>query len=340
MKATCCLMPILGVLTWGQAFAQNSRADGLACVRSYFQISVESTDIYDPEVAFEPNEATQLITDIAERANFDIKLRAITCDQIDNAVPFQPNASDQLPEQLKSQTFIIYRRSWMRTILGQKREKAIFILGHELGHIIKKHQTERVSLQRLQKEKEADREGGCAVARLGGDWTTLADVIAQTRDEVAGDYPSRSESTNLAREGFLECGGRLSEDNFPSTEVVYWYKRADNGRVVEALNGLGLNVDVRQTGIYEGVDFSDYNTSTVTCHAGAPISLVRQVALALYDNGIEIRGISKPDFKNRRIRNRITVEATSWNHARLTRRAIQDLSYCPSQYDPTYGAHR
>ncbi|MDW9812099.1 hypothetical protein [Sinorhizobium meliloti] len=340
MKAISYFFPTMcALLVCGPAASEN-REYGLECVRKYYNITAESTDVDEREVAFKPDEATQLIKDIAERAGFNITPKAVTCDDIANAIPFEPQAQDQLPDELKSLTFIIYSRSWLRTVLGTQRDKAVFILGHELGHIMRQHLTERSSLTRLEMEKEADYEGACAVARLGGDWNTLLDVIAQNRDDADGDYPSAEHSTDIARVAFSECGGRLLDEDLPVTKVVYWYKRADDGKAIEALNDLGVNLDVRQSGVYMGVDFSERDTNTVTCHEGAPISLVRAVALALYDQGIEITNISRPDPENRHLTNRITVEATSRGRPQLTRSAIRDLDYCPSQYDSTYGSFR
>lgn len=313
----------------------QTRTVGLACVKKYYNVKDETSTV-EPEMAFSPSEATQLIRDIAERSELGYFPTAITCDYVDNAVPFVPIESDSLPHPLNSKSFIIYKRSWLRTVLGSQREKAIFVLGHELGHITRRHTSS--SMARIQMEREADYDGACAVAKLGGKWETLVDAIYQNRDDNPGDYPSARQSIEIAKVAFADCGGNQNPSK--STKILYWYKRADNGRVVEALNALSANLEVRQSGIYEGVDFSDRETTAVTCHEGAPISYVKKVALALIDNGVKITGISEPDNKNKGIRNRITIEATSHGQVPLRRSDVERLNYCPSQLDDTFGTFR
>lgn len=99
-------------------------------------------------------------------------------------------------------------------------------------------------------------------------------------------------------------------------------------------------MEARQSGVFKGVDYSDRDTDTVTCHSGTSIDLVRKIALALFDEGIPLRAISEPDAENTRFKQRITLEAAAKNRPLLTRDAIYQLQACPTQIDPVYGKGR
>ncbi|RWL45257.1 MAG: hypothetical protein EOR60_15030 [Mesorhizobium sp.] len=307
-------------------------------MKRYYHVVNANSSADLKENAIAPSEATQLLQDIARRSNLTMRPRALPCDWIANATAFEPQESDKLPPELVSALFVIYNRVWVRTALGRDRDQAVFLFGHEMGHLSRGHLHKK--MPRLQMEKEADYEGACAVARLGGSWASLSQLIYKIRDDVDGDYPSAAHSLEIADGAFRDCGGNQKVSDSAGITVVYWYKRVDNGAVVDTLNYLGDALVVKQSGVYKGVDYSDRPTDTVTCHKGASISVVKKVALSLFDRGIVIRAINEPDAENAALTNRITVESAARTRSPLTRQQISDLSSCPAQSDPVYGKRR
>lgn len=328
------------------AWTDSGYDDGLSCVRTAFGIkSNKNTGDYR-EFNLAPDEWTQLVSDISARSGLALRPQAVACDQVSNAAPFVPKADADLPENLKQSQFVLYNRIYMRTLLADDRDWAIFILGHELGHITKHHiDTRMFSISRFEQESEADYEGACTVAKLGGRLETIYSLLPHIRDPVDGDYPSIEHSRAIARRAFDDEKCKVKpvdgiDVDAANVEVIYFYKRADEGRAVDALSRIGVTPSVRQSGVYKGVDYSDQPTDSVTCHAGVPIDFVRKVALALFDKGVAVRAINKPDTENARLEGRIIIESTARTRPTLTRDQIEALDNCPSQLDPVYGKGR
>jgi hypothetical protein len=89
------------------------------------------------------------------------------------------------------------------------------LFGHELGHFLNEHFTARANVPPAQQEEEADRFAGCAVARLGGEWDVLADLLSRLRREKDELYPNRVQSLEAALQGFRRCGGNDSPPEQP-----------------------------------------------------------------------------------------------------------------------------
>ena len=222
MKKLLTLTVLIGsVLSVSSALSQTHYR-GLQCVKDYYGVRDSSNN--DPdlvEVRFSPDLATQLLQDIVARSNMQLNPSAVDCDHIANATAFQPEDNDGLPDSLRSRHFIIYNSLWVREVLGESRDRAIFLLGHELGHISRHHLTSRKTISDLEKESEADFEGACAVARLGGEWAVVEELISRLRGEVDTDYPSAKTSMRLARAAFRECGGNHEQKvNYPDTKII------------------------------------------------------------------------------------------------------------------------
>jgi hypothetical protein len=331
---------MLGVLMTGTTSDAANRQTGLRCVKEYYGITDNTPANADmKEVNFAPSLATQLLEDIVSRSNLDLKPVAIPCDQVENASPFEPESGDGLPSELGQKKFIVYQKLWVREVLGKSRDMAVFLLGHELGHIIRQHF--RRDLDDLTMESEADSEGGCVLARMGGAWPPVEDLLSRLRPDVDSNYPSAKKSIRLARTSYEDCGeGRKSDTPNLKTEVLYFYKRADEGKVVSVLNRLAPNFQVRQSGVFQGVDFSDRQTDTITCHDGSSLDLVKELALAMFDEGVPLKAISKPDADIKRFKNRVTIEAAAKGRPQLSRREIELLDQCPDQSDPVFGKGR
>ena len=348
MKLASLALAIALLLTQRDAEAET-HSQGLQCVENFFHIKTKVASADDALFDIAPDDANQVMKDIAVRSARKLNPVAIDCEQINKASAFQPWSSDRLPANLQSKQFVIYNPNWIREVLGPNRDMAVFILGHEFGHIVNGDTAEskadavsdkQKNETRLEMEKKADYAGACSLASVGGAWAALDNLIPRIRGIKDVNYPSAEMSLDIAREAFAACGGRLEPDPRETTKVVYWYKRADNGKVIEALNAIGAHLDVRQSGVYQGVDFSDRETDAIICSQGASIGYTRRIALALYDAGIELRGISAPDAANTQIANRITIEAAAKDASILSRQQIVDLKKCPAIDDPIYGRWR
>jgi hypothetical protein len=335
-------LAMMELVVFGSGAWAESHVRGRDCVRKYYGINDStSSNVDDVEIDIAPSLATQLLQDIAVRKTPKLNPRAIDCDQIRKATAFQPSDNDGLPANLFDKNFVIYNDIWVRETIGKNRDMAVFIMGHEFGHLLKSHLTTRRETTSFEMESEADYQGACAVALLGGKWSSVEEIIEKLRGDIDTDYPSAATSMKISREAFDDCGGnRDVASQTPNIDVVYFYKRADEGRVVGALNQLGVKSSIRQSGVFRGTDYSDRDTDTVTCHAGVPVDFVKTVALALFDAGVSLRAISEPDPENLRFERRITIEAVAKTRPLLTRDEIENLTRCPMQTDPVFGKAR
>ncbi len=89
---------------------------------------------------------------------------------------------------------------------SKERDEAIFIFGHELGHILNRDFTTNFTLLRLTKETNADRFGGCVAGALGVSWDHLQGLLSRIRGDIDEYYPILEHSLEAAREGFNRCG--------------------------------------------------------------------------------------------------------------------------------------
>lgn len=112
--------------------------------------------------------------------------------------------------------YILYQPKWVEEVIGSNRWQAVALFGHELGHLLGRHFTSNRDLPTIERETDADRFAGCAVGRLGGKWTELADLLTRLRPKVDGTYPGRERSLKAARKGFDSCGGKdpKADDDF------------------------------------------------------------------------------------------------------------------------------
>ncbi|MGR4871849.1 M48 family metalloprotease [Variovorax sp. LARHSF232] len=107
--------------------------------------------------------------------------------------------------------YILYDPDWFREVIGDDRDQAIALFGHELGHFYNRHFERKMSEE--EKETEADVSAGCAVARLSGDFSRLQNLLSRIRTESGGGgYPSRETSVKAAKQGFDDCLGRQPKE--------------------------------------------------------------------------------------------------------------------------------
>jgi len=123
-------------------------------------------------------------------------------------------------------------------------------------------------------------------------------------------------------------------------DVVYFKKDRDDGIVEKALSRTGIGARVMASSTYLGYDFTPDKTDTLACTRGISVAAIKKVALALLNNGIELRGISVMDANYANITSRLTIESTNNSARPLTRSEIEKLSECPDQHDVVYGNKR
>jgi hypothetical protein len=120
--------------------------------------------------------------------------------------------------------YILYDSVWVRQVIGndvsgagssKSHDEAIFLFGHELGHLLLRHFTSSSELPRIRKEMDADHFGGCAAGALGANWETVADLISRIRGDFDTDYPSRANSLVTAKAGFDTCSRPLAPSPQP-----------------------------------------------------------------------------------------------------------------------------
>ena len=80
-----------------------------------------------------------------------------------------------------------------------------------MGHFINAHFYANKGLPPRQKEIEADRQAGCAVAITKENWSEAKELLQRLRappdDPNNFDYPDVSESLEKASQGYVDCGG-------------------------------------------------------------------------------------------------------------------------------------
>ena len=138
-------------------------------------------------------------------------------------------SSEDITQELKAAgvpagRYVIYNPVWVREVIGNDRDQAIFVFGHEFGHFVRGHFFERKQIARDLKELEADRFGGCATARMKSNWSSVESLVSRIRP-AAGDgyYPSATDSLATVKEGFAACGGLVVQMcRSPENGVERW----------------------------------------------------------------------------------------------------------------------
>ena len=192
------------VSTTHNAIAQ----DGAKCIRDYIKKPAgpgEATSASIKELVF------RIANSIALSSS---GLTIIECSSIIKVSslgigPVEKPSENTLPPG----DYILYEKTWVSEVIGsqidptKKRtyDEAIFVFGHELGHILGRHFTSNDKLPKLQKETDADRFGGCAAGVMGADWNNVEGILSRIRPSVDGEYPSREHSIAVAHESYSLC---------------------------------------------------------------------------------------------------------------------------------------
>ncbi|WP_262030208.1 serine protease [Microvirga sp. Mcv34] len=124
-------------------------------------------------------------------------------------------------------------------------------------------------------------------------------------------------------------------------DVVYWRKKRDEGLVERVLRKYNIRYTPRESGFYDGTDFSQDKTDSIACTPDVPGNVIREFALLLFDEGVPLKFISEMDKANSAIRNRLTIEALDPDNEKelLSRQDILNIKQCPSWTARIYGRH-
>ncbi|MBX5160413.1 hypothetical protein HJB89_25345 [Rhizobium sp. NZLR8] len=248
-------------------------------------------------------------------------VHVIACDKVDNGVAFHTVERDGLPADYTNADYIIYKKAWVDQKLNSDDLSINFLLGHEFGHIFNAHDTSAAHMPRKMKELQADYSGGCAVARLKGQWAPLESLVKNLRGDGSDNYENAETSLKWVRAGFRNCDGDPNPD-YIGIRVVYFPKETDNGVVTQVLSSLDINY---QPGISE----NEMATNGITCTTDYDFAKVRKLAIALTRAGANIYWINKAQTRLNAVK-RITIESDdiSETWTPLTTRQLACLNTC------------
>ena len=199
MRAPCLVMVALLLGPFGVVSAQEEAQ----CVRDSIAKRNQGTSF-----GIASADAEQIVAEVARSIGLRRPITVVPCSYAQKAAAWSADANSGLPQG----EYIVYNPDWVREVLGKDRIQAIALFGHELGHFLNGDFTVRKGLARREKERDADRFSGCAVARLGGDFSRLEDLLSRLRLEKDSVYPDRLTSIESAREGFTSCRGSSAPD--------------------------------------------------------------------------------------------------------------------------------
>jgi hypothetical protein len=170
------------------------------CVQKHYeQLAKEG-----PQLGIAPSEAEALVRDVASSIGLDSSTVVVfPCGQSTKAHAYYADGKIQ---GVPKGDYIVYNPTWVREVIGDDRVQAIALFGHEIAHHLHRDFTGS-NVPDIQKETRADQFAGCAVARLGGDWSTLENLFSRLREDIDSTYPSRLKSLEAAKQGFERCQG-------------------------------------------------------------------------------------------------------------------------------------
>jgi hypothetical protein len=220
LAKTACVSLSMVLLYCHQSVAQASNS---FCVKDHLNREKKEGS----SLGIAATDAETLIRQVANSMSLELDVVVIPCDYATKAVAWSSTGNEP---GVPAGYYIIYNPTWVREVIGRDRVQAIALFGHELGHFLNGHFDRRSHISQQRKEIEADRFAGCAVARLGGEWSALENLLSRLRRERDDIYPSRLRSIEEARSGFDRCTGSAAK-------ITDWIACASGTRLNAAGNG-------------------------------------------------------------------------------------------------------
>lgn len=178
------------------AFAQYQAR---ACIESYLATLKRG----DQTLGIAAADAEKIIQDVANSIGLTSSIKMVPCrfGKVE-ATTIQVGTPD-----VDEGEYITYNPDWIREVIGSDNVQIVAVLGHEFGHFLNRHFSVNRALSVQEKETQADHFAGCAVARMGGKWSALEDLLSRLRRDQDQLYPNRLKSLSAASNGFKACGG-------------------------------------------------------------------------------------------------------------------------------------
>ena len=160
-------------------------------------------------------DAEELLRQIGSKLGLDRDISITSCRLIEKVEAWAASPNE-ITESLRNAgvgpgRYIVYNPIWVREVIGNDRDQAVFVFGHEFGHFLGGHFFEKSGISRVKKELEADRFAGCASARMLAQWPSIENLVSRIRPPSSdGYYPSAREALSQVEVGFKECGGEDS----------------------------------------------------------------------------------------------------------------------------------
>ncbi|MFY0690748.1 MAG: peptidoglycan-binding protein [Paracoccaceae bacterium] len=197
----------------------NAAGSALACVKEHLRVLEEEGETTH---GISETKVESLLWDISIATDlpreFMAETTVLSCPYIDKAVAYFPNAA-HVDVGVPKRNYFIYDADWTREVIGSDNWQAIALFGHELGHFWLSH-FEQDGRSRAEKEEEADQFAGCVVAKLGGPWEAVEDLLSRIRRSLAtSNYPDRLKSLESARLGFDDCSAAPDGGSEPVNTV-------------------------------------------------------------------------------------------------------------------------
>lgn len=200
------------------------------CIEEYLEKRLEYARNFKPIP--EPEWKAEIET-VAEALDVGGLITPVPCAHGNKVIA--QTVADHDPKSIPAGEYIIYDPEWVREVVGSNKSELHFLIGHELGHFALRHFYGRRGLSQSTKEKEADGMGACAVAKLGGDWHSVQELIMRLRTDGRNGYPSASESIMVAKAEFVSCGGITGDICSPTDWDIFCPQPAASDWTVDLL---------------------------------------------------------------------------------------------------------
>ncbi|GJE15611.1 M48 family metalloprotease [Methylobacterium marchantiae] len=194
-------------VAWSAAAAV---ADVKVCLEEHAKGRISGT----AKVSDTVDDAEELLKTIGSYFGMQRDISILSCGIIEKVESWAASETEITKELgsagIKPGRFIVYNPTWVREVIGNDRDQAIFVFGHEFGHFVQGHFFERREVARYMKELEADQFGGCATARMKSNWSSVQSLVSRLRPSKGdGFYPSAEDSLSVVKKGFESCGGNV-----------------------------------------------------------------------------------------------------------------------------------
>ncbi|ABR65072.1 hypothetical protein [Sinorhizobium medicae] len=183
-------------------------ADVKICLEEHARGQIAGT----AQVSESVPDAEELLRTVGSFFGMERDISILSCGIVEKVESWAASSQD-ITQELRAAgvppgRYVVYNPVWIREVIGNDRDQAIFVFGHEFGHFVRGHFFERKEIARDRKELEADRFGGCATGRMGSNWSSINNLMLRIRPKAGdGFYPSATDSITSVKEGFEACGG-------------------------------------------------------------------------------------------------------------------------------------